>query len=158
MNKNDVREKILNYMAYSQCFIGTKYKWGGESADEGFDCSGFVQEALSSVGLDPRGDQTAQALRDVLSAKKDWETKHIEKSEYKDLVKSLKYGDILFYTGSSPRIIHVAFYLGSERIIEAGGEGSRPTTKGMVRVRHLSYRSRHLAWWSRYVGSVEQTP
>ena len=49
---------------YAKTFIGTKYTWGGESADEGFDCSGFVQECLRSQGLDPKGDQTAQMLYD----------------------------------------------------------------------------------------------
>ena len=46
---------------YSKTFIGKPYRWGGEGV-LGFDCSGFIQEVLSCVGFDPKGDQTAQGL------------------------------------------------------------------------------------------------
>lgn len=47
---------------YALSFVGVKYKWGGASPEEGYDCSGYLQEVLASVGMDPPGDQTADNL------------------------------------------------------------------------------------------------
>ena len=49
---------------YAKSFIGKPYSWAGETPMGGFDCSGLVQTILRSVGLDPAGDQSAQALMD----------------------------------------------------------------------------------------------
>lgn len=53
-NENDslcitynLRDSIVTY---AQNFIGTPYKWGGESKD-GFDCSGFVLYVFKKFGI-----------------------------------------------------------------------------------------------------------
>ncbi|MBI3134937.1 MAG: C40 family peptidase [Bacteroidetes bacterium] len=53
-NENDslcvsynLRDSIVTY---AQNFIGTPYKWGGESKD-GFDCSGFVLYVFKKFGV-----------------------------------------------------------------------------------------------------------
>ena len=57
-----------NAINYAKLFIGKPYLWGGEGP-EGYDCSGFIQEVLSCIGLDPKGDQTAQGLYNYFSRK-----------------------------------------------------------------------------------------
>lgn len=53
--------KIAERVAYSH--LGRPYVWGGDSALEGFDCSGLVIEILKSVGILPlTGDWTAKGL------------------------------------------------------------------------------------------------
>jgi len=38
-------------MMFFQSVLGTPYKWGGNNCLEGYDCSGFVQDALSIIGV-----------------------------------------------------------------------------------------------------------
>ena len=118
---------------YAMQFVGTPYKWGGDDPIDGFDCSGFIQELLASVGVDPQGDQTAQKLFD-----------HFEKYGQWNIYKC---GALAFYGKSVAEITHVAMMIDTYRIIEAGGGGSKTKSKqdaadqnAYVRVRLLRNR------------------
>ena len=123
-----IKEVTVNIAEYARSFIGTKYTWGGESADEGFDCSGFVQEVLEAFGQDPKGDQTAQGLYDYF-LRNGRSSTHPAR------------GALCFYGNSQGAITHVALAINNYQIIEAGGEGRTPTNRGMVRIRPYNYRS-----------------
>lgn len=119
--------------AYALSFLGTPYKYGGENRLDGLDCSEFIQELLRSVGLDPPGDQNAQALFDHFSVNGEWNRHGM--------------GSLVFFGKDARNITHVAMMLDQYRIIEAGG--GRADTKtlddakkrgAMVRIRHLSFR------------------
>lgn len=118
---------------YALSFLGTPYKFGGGNRLAGLDCSEFVQELLRSVGMDPPGDQTAQALFDHFSVNGEWNRHSM--------------GALAFFGKSAKQITHVAMLLDQYRIIEAGG-GDGTTTSfeaakergAMVRIRHLSFR------------------
>jgi lipoprotein Spr len=43
------RDKIVNY---AKTFIGTKYKYAGNTPEEGFDCSGFTKYVFSKFGYE----------------------------------------------------------------------------------------------------------
>ena len=124
----------MNFLiAYALEMVGTPYRWGGETP-RGFDCSGLVQELLRSVGLDPPGDQTAQALYDYFSTKGHY-NKHGA-------------GSLAFYGKSVSEITHVAMMIDNYRIIEAGGGGSKTLTpqdaerdNAFVRLRLLKHRN-----------------
>jgi cell wall-associated NlpC family hydrolase len=96
---------------YAMSFVGLPYRWGGDDPMEGFDCSGLVQEILASAGMDPPGDQTAQALYD-----------HFEKT---GTVGAVGPGVLAFYGQSVRKITHVGFCIDQYRMVEAGGGGSR---------------------------------
>lgn len=129
-----MQESIDTAIQYAMSFLGTPYRWGGENPIGGVDCSGLVQEILRSVGMDPPGDQTAQALFEYF---------------VKDSLRlELSPGALAFYGPSITKIIHVAFMIDSSRIIEAGGGGSKVLTKedanlhnAFVRIRPVKYRS-----------------
>ena len=119
---------------YALSFVGKPYRWGGESPLTGFDCSGLIQELLRSVGLDPPGDQTAQALFD-----------HFDLYGERDPRPGA--GVLCFYGKDVSSITHVSMMLDPYRIIEAGGGGSETKTledavrqDARVRIRHLSAR------------------
>lgn len=119
--------------AYALSFLGTPYKFGGANRLDGLDCSEFVQELLRSVGLDPPGDQTAQALFDHFSTHGEWNRHGM--------------GALVFFGKDARSISHVAMMLDNFRIIEAGGGRSDTKTLddakargAMVRIRHMSFR------------------
>lgn len=58
---------ICTAVAFS--YLRVPYIWGGDS-DKGLDCSGLVQLIFEPVGLDPNGDQTAQAFTTITKQKK----------------------------------------------------------------------------------------
>jgi cell wall-associated NlpC family hydrolase len=114
--------------------LNTPYKWGGDNPFNGFDCSGFVQEALSSIDLDPPCDQTSDALYRYF------------KDPLKGRQNTLQFGSLLFF-GKEEKITHVAIALNGVSMIEAGGGGSKTKTiddairdKAYVRIRPIRRR------------------
>ena len=89
-------------------YLGTAYRWGGESADDGFDCSGLTMTVYRLNGLDlPRSS------RDQFRA-----GTPIKRS-------ALRQGDLVFFSTSrrSHRVTHVGIYTGGGRFIHAPGRG-----------------------------------
>ena len=99
------------------------------------DCSGFVQELLQILGIDPAGDQNAQALHDYFM-------NGGTISQSADII-----GSLCFYGNDLHHITHVAMVIAEDRIIEAGGGDSKTLSLAMavsqnafVRVRHFRRR------------------
>ena len=118
---------------YALQFVGRPYRWGGDDPMAGFDCSGFVQELLASVGLDPVGDQTAQSLHEYFAGRTNDRT--------------VQAGTLLFFGKDLKSISHVAMAIDDFRMIEAGGGGSKTVTEAdaekqnaYIRVRAISNR------------------
>lgn len=89
-------------------FLGIPYLRGGNSAETGFDCSGFVRaiykETIGFV-LPRSADQQANA------------TQKIDKSE-------LKPGDLVFFNTMKRTFSHVGIYLGDNKFIHSPRSGS----------------------------------
>ncbi|QYK56533.1 MAG: C40 family peptidase [Fimbriimonadaceae bacterium] len=49
-------------LQYSFNYIGTPYVWGGNSLNNGVDCSGFVQQLFGKIGVDLPRTAAEQAL------------------------------------------------------------------------------------------------
>ena len=96
-------------------FLGVPYKRGGNTAETGFDCSGFVRAMYQqTIGLIlPRtADQQAAA------------TVEIDKGD-------LQPGDLVFFNTLRRAFSHVGIYVGEGRFVHA------PSTGGTVRLDHL---------------------
>jgi cell wall-associated NlpC family hydrolase len=104
---------MFEVLRYAKAQINVPYKWGGDNPLEGFDCSGFVQWVLASVGLDPEGDQTAQTLYNHFKLQG-------------EVIGKLEPGALVFYGPGRKHIKHVAIGIDRYRVIEAGG-GDRTT-------------------------------
>ncbi len=123
---------LLKLYALSLC--GTPYIWGGATPNPGLDCSGCVQLILAAAGIDPPGDQTAQALYDALEANSTHGLMNL--------------GSLAFFGKSVRQISHIGFILDPYRMVHAGGGDSTCTTpaaaakKGaFVKVTLIKYRS-----------------
>ena len=119
---------------YAKRFLLTPYIFGGAHPAFGLDCSGLVQIILASIGMDPHGDQSAQALWDHFAKEgaEIWEP---------------KVGALMFYGKDKDSITHIAFCVSAHQIIEAGGGGSNCTdlskaiaSEAFVRLRPIDHR------------------
>jgi cell wall-associated NlpC family hydrolase len=132
-------QKIEAMITYGVAFIGGPYKYGGDDPMAGFDCSGFVQELLLSVGWGPPTDHSAQDLFHFLSGK-NWSEK-------------LQRGAIVFFGKNREKIGHVAIALNDEMMLEAGGGDATTTTlpeaikrNAFIRIRPIKHRKDLIAY------------
>ena len=120
---NRASELVVNAMG----FLGVPYKRGGNTAETGFDCSGFVRAMYEqSIGLvlPRRAEQQAAATQDI------------DKSE-------LKPGDLVFFNTLKRTFSHVGIYVGEGRFIHSPKPGAQ------VRVESMSINY----WASRFDGA-----
>jgi hypothetical protein len=109
----------------AQRFIGLPYRWGGASAEEGFDCSGLATAVYQLNGLNlPRTSGEQFRVGTPVGAN------------------GLSRGDLVFFAISGARrVSHVGIYIGEGRFIHAPGRGKA------VREDFLSdtyYRARYM--------------
>lgn len=92
---------------YSLSLTGTQYKFGGDSPDKGFDCSGLIRHVYHSVaGL--MLPHSAQAIYTAAT---------------KVSLDELQPGDVVFYNTLKRAYSHVGIYLGNQRFIHAASSG-----------------------------------
>ena len=109
---NRASELVFNAMG----FLGVPYKRGGNTAESGFDCSGFVRAMYEqSIGLvlPRRAEQQAAA------------TQNIDRSE-------LKPGDLVFFNTLKRTFSHVGIYVGEGRFIHSPKPGSQVRVENMA--------------------------
>jgi cell wall-associated NlpC family hydrolase len=107
--------------------LGIKYRFGGETPNTGFDCSGLVSYAAEkSLGLKlPRS--SAEMAREGESVK----------------TSELRKGDLVFFNTRGHRNSHVGIYLGNKQFVHA------PRAGAVVRVESMD-----IAYWKkRYNGA-----
>jgi cell wall-associated NlpC family hydrolase len=112
--------------------IGVPYRRGGESADTGFDCSGFVRHLYEeSFGqlLPRRADEQARS------------TETIARDE-------LQPGDLVFFNTMRRTFSHVGIYLGEGKFIHAPRKGKRVEISDM----------RAAYWNKRFTGARRVSP
>jgi cell wall-associated NlpC family hydrolase len=124
-----MRDTASDLVLSAMNFLGVRYRRGGMSAEQGFDCSGFTRYVFeNSVGLvlPRRADQQA----------KDAGLKDIKKDE-------LRPGDLVFFNTMRRAFSHVGIYVGEGKFIHA------PRAGGEVRVEDM----RAAYWTTRFNGA-----
>ena len=97
--------RIERIIAAAEELLGTPYVWGGNTS-EGIDCSGLVQTAFATAGINLARDSNQQILAGRLVATR-W---------YRE---GLRRGDTLYFLGEYGKVRHTGIYLGEGRYIEA---------------------------------------
>lgn len=108
--------------------VGTPYRWGGNTPETGFDCSGlivYVYREVAGIQL-PRTTQ-AMSRFDVPRVAR----------------QHLQAGDVVFFAPGGKRISHAGIYVGQGRFVHA------PSRGGRVRLDQLSNRY----WQQAYRGA-----
>jgi len=98
--------------------VGTPYRWGGNTPDSGFDCSGLIKY----VYRDAAGISLPRSTREMI----------VMRAPTVD-INSLQSGDLVFFaTGGGSQVSHAGIYVGEGRFVHA------PRTGGTVRLDYLS--------------------
>ena len=128
-----MNDKVKLMLDYAFSLLSKPYRWGGDDPLAGFDCSGYVQECLASIGMDPKGDQTAQALYD-----------HFAPISGRDPGP----GALVFFGQSTAKISHVGLMVDEDHMLEYGAGNSSTTNleqairqNAFGRIRPISSRS-----------------
>ena len=104
--------------------VGTPYRWGGNTPDSGFDCSGligYVYRDAANISL-PRSTREMIVMRAPTVN-----------------INALQSGDLVFFaTAGGSRVSHAGIYVGEGRFVHA------PSSGGTVRLDYLSN-----SYWSR---------
>jgi cell wall-associated NlpC family hydrolase len=122
----------LNEVAlYAMSLADTPYRYGGNSVENGFDCSGFVQHVyLNTLGMRlPR--TSAEMSRIGLN---------LEAGQ-------LRPGDLVFFNTRKKPFSHVGIYVGENRFVHSPSSGRAIMVSSM----------RENYWRSRYNGARRVT-
>lgn len=120
--RQSVSNKASHLVVNAMGFLGVPYRRGGNSAETGFDCSGFVKAMYQqTVGL-------------ILPRKAEQQAAATDKIERGDL----QPGDLVFFNTMKRAFSHVGIYVGEGKFIHSPKPGAE------VRVENMG-----LAYWSR---------
>ena len=121
VSQNPLRNHMVNI---AKSTIGTRYKWGGNNPQQGFDCSGLMSYVYKNA-MGVKIPRTAAKQRD--------QSRTISYAQ-------LQPGDMLFFkTGRKTN--HVGVYIGDRKFIHAPSGGKRVRVASM----DISY------WHKRFV-------
>jgi cell wall-associated NlpC family hydrolase len=124
-----VHDRAAEIAVAAMDFVGVRYLRGGNSAETGFDCSGFTRHVFEmSLGLVlPRRVDEQAAAPGLVAVRRE----------------ELQPGDLVFFNTLKRTFSHVGIYLGDNRFIHSPRPGK------LVRTDDLSF-----AYWSkRFTGA-----
>jgi cell wall-associated NlpC family hydrolase len=117
-------------IATAKRYLGTHYRYGGESPSTGFDCSGFVQYVFAKHGVElPRTSRLQAHAGEALPL----------------TVDALQPGDLLLFASSGTQINHVAIYVGHNRILHSSAGAGGVVYDDLTTPRGRWYLKRHVA-------------
>lgn len=96
-------------LAHAHQVLGVRYKLGGETPLEGFDCSGltqFVYQQAQGIRLPRTAAEQSQASRTIS-------------------FEQMRPGDLIFFRTSGSKVNHVGIYIGRGEFIHAASGGGK---------------------------------
>ncbi|MEH6417581.1 C40 family peptidase [Pseudomonas sp. CGJS7] len=106
--------RIKGMLQRALALLGTPYRWGGTSPDQGFDCSGLVGYVFrNALGIElPRVSREMAKTGEVIDRD------------------AMTEGDLVFF-GRRGRVDHVGIYLGDGRFVHAPRTGKDVTVSSL---------------------------
>jgi cell wall-associated NlpC family hydrolase len=131
----EIRQRLSqtasDLVLHASRFLGVPYRRGGISAEQGFDCSGFVRAMYEQTF----GAILPRRARDQAEA-----TQKIERQE-------LRPGDLVFFDTMRQKFSHVGIYIGDNQFIHSPKPGQ------MVEVQDMQQ-----AYWNRRFTGARRVP
>lgn len=91
-----------------ESYLGVPYRWGGNTPEEGFDCSGFLRYVYRAHGIElPRVTRDQAQVGEALPLS----------------IEALRPGDLMFFAKDGSYIDHAAMYVGEGRILHSSASG-----------------------------------
>ncbi|MBC3935889.1 C40 family peptidase [Undibacterium sp. CY7W] len=118
----ELKQRASDLTVKAMDFIGIHYKRGGNTPENGLDCSGFVR----------------LVFKDALGAELPRTSAEISRVGEKIDQKDLQPGDLVFYNTLRRGFSHVGIYLGDNKFIHS------PSAGGQVRIESMD-----LAYWKK---------
>ena len=112
------KDSAANITSYALSLIGVDYRFGGNTPDQGLDCSGLIRYVFQQA----TGISLPRSARDQA---------RVGESIKRD---DLQPGDLVFFNTRRFQFSHVGLYIGDNRFIHA------PSTGGTVEVVNLDNR------------------
>ena len=130
---SQVRDRASDLVLTSMNFIGVRYQRGGNTEEQGFDCSGFTRYVFeNSIGMVlPRRAAEQAALPGLVS---------IAQAD-------LKPGDLVFFNTMRRAFSHVGIYVGDGKFIHSPRSGEQ------VRVEDMS-----ISYWAQRFNGARRAP
>ena len=112
-----VHDRATEMVVAAMDFVGVRYRRGGDSAETGFDCSGFTRHVFEiSLGLVlPRRVDEQAAAPGLVAVRRD----------------DLQPGDLVFFNTLKRTFSHVGIYIGDNRFIHSPRPGKQVRTEDM---------------------------
>jgi len=122
-----VEEQMNDLVIYAMSLADTPYRYGGNSANSGFDCSGFVGHVYrQTLGVSlPRTSREISRVGTPISRS------------------DLRPGDLVFYNTLRASFSHVGIYIGDGKFVHSPKSGDH------VRVEQMQMRY----WQARFDGA-----
>ena len=100
-------ETARDIIIYALSMVGISYRWGGNSPQTGFDCSGLVAHVFKKIAgqVLPRDSYAMARLGQAIP------------------IDALRPGDLVFYNTMRRPYSHVGIYLGDQRFVHAPAAG-----------------------------------
>jgi hypothetical protein len=131
LTRDSVSLRASSLVMNAMGFLGVPYKFGGNTAEGGFDCSGFVravfEESLGKV-LPRRADEQAAA------------TQVIDRTE-------LQPGAVVFFNTMKRAFSHVGIYVGDGKFIHSPRSGS-----------HVRVEDMRMDYWQKRFNGARRVP
>ena len=109
------RSPVYSAIWFALTLLGTPYRWGGNSPDSGFDCSGLVRYVFRSA----LGIELPRVSREMANTG----TPITDRA-------ALAAGDLVFF-GRKGKVDHVGIYLGDGRFVHAPRTGRDVTVSSL---------------------------
>lgn len=126
-----ITSKASELVVSAMGFLGVPYQWGGNSFEQGFDCSGFVKALFA---------QSAGTVLPRRSAEQAAVTQPIDKSQ-------LQPGDLVFFNTMRSAFSHVGIYVGEDKFIHS------PRSGAVVRLEDM-----RLGYWASRFDGARRVP